>query len=139
MTTPETAPPSGSSAAAAAGGRAPRGENLAHPVSVRFMVGVLVALLILTVITVAVSYFDLGTANLFVAMLIASMKASLVALFFMHLFWDKPFNGVILVCSFLFLGIFIGLALLDTKEYHHELVPMYDKEFQKIQFEESTG
>ena len=118
----------------AAPGRTPRGENLAHPVSVKFMVGILGALLILTIITVAVSYVHLGTANLFVAMLVASMKASLVALFFMHLFWDKPFNGLILVSSFLFLGVFIGLALLDTKEYHGDLTPMYDDPTQQQQF-----
>jgi hypothetical protein len=53
----------------------------------------------------------------------------------MHLRWDKPFNGLILVGSFLFLGIFIGFALLDTKEYQHELVPMYEKPGQLEQFD----
>ncbi len=113
-----------------------RGEHLAHPVAVKFMAGILGALMLLTIITVAVSEVDLGNANLFIAMIVASMKAALVALFFMHLRWDKPFNGLILVGSFLFLGIFIGFALLDTKEYHHELTPMLDTPSQKVQFDE---
>ena len=43
------------------------------------------ALLVLTVVTWLVSYVNLGLMNVAVAMLIASLKASLVALFFMHL------------------------------------------------------
>jgi cytochrome c oxidase subunit 4 len=113
----------------------PRGENLAHPVPAPFMVKILLALLVLTVITVVVSYIELGNANLFVAMIVASIKASLVALFFMHLRWDKPFNGLILIGSFLFLGIFIGFALLDTKEYQHELQPMFEAPPQQLQFD----
>lgn len=111
----------------------PRGEALAHPVPEKFLAGILMILLFFTVVTVAVSYIDLGNANLFVAMIVASIKASIVALFFMHLRWDKPFNGLILVSAFFFLGIFIGFALLDTKEYQHELVPMIELEGQKQQ------
>jgi len=44
-----------------------------------------VALLVLTAATVWVSYFNLGMWNAAVALVIASMKASLVAIFFMHL------------------------------------------------------
>ena len=111
-------------------------EHLAHPVSVKFMVGILMALFFLTFITVAVSHIDVGRAgNLFIALFIASIKAVLVALFFMHLRWDKPFNGVILVGSFAFLILFIALALLDTGEYQHEIVPMLDSPAQQQQFD----
>lgn len=110
-------------------------DSLAHPVPVKFLVGILVALLFLTWVTVAVSYIDLGNANLFVAMFVASIKASLVSLFFMHLFWDKPFNGLILVASFVFLGLFIAFAMLDTGEYQHEIVPMENDPAQTIQFD----
>jgi len=51
-------------------------------------VAVFVALLILTVVTVAVAQVDLGPANMPVAMLVATMKASLVALIFMQLKYD---------------------------------------------------
>lgn len=43
------------------------------------------SLLVMTVVTVAVSFFNLGLWNATVALIIASVKASLVALYFMHL------------------------------------------------------
>jgi len=100
-------------------------EHLGHPLSVRFLVGILMALLFLTVVTVGVSYIEMGrTVALLVALLVAVVKASLVALFFMHLRWDKPFNSVILVASMAFLILFIAFAKLDTGEYMHEITPM---------------
>ncbi|MBC7924315.1 MAG: cytochrome C oxidase subunit IV family protein [Bryobacteraceae bacterium] len=70
---------------------------------------VLGGLLILTMITVGASYIDFGggTTNVIIAMLIASLKASLVALFFMHLRWDRPLSGIIFVFSLFFLGLFL--------------------------------
>jgi cytochrome c oxidase subunit 4 len=73
----------------------------------------LVALLILTAITVAAAYVNLGSGNVVVALTIATIKASLVVLFFMHLRWDKPVNGIIAMAGFLFLGIFLMFDLLD--------------------------
>jgi cytochrome c oxidase subunit 4 len=74
----------------------------------------LVALLILTAITVGASYIDFGTANVAIALAIASVKATLVALFFMHLRWDKPVNSIIGVAGFLFLGLLLLFTLLDV-------------------------
>lgn len=65
------------------------------------------SLMVLTGITVAVSLVDFGSANLFVAILIASVKAALVALYFMHLRHDNKFNLVILVTSLLFVALFL--------------------------------
>ena len=104
-------------------------EHLGHPLSVKFLVGILAALLFLTVVTVGVSYIEMGRSlALAVALLVAVIKASLVALFFMHLRWDKPFNSVILVASLAFLILFIGLALLDTGEYQHNITPMTESQ-----------
>jgi cytochrome c oxidase subunit 4 len=71
--------------------------------------GVLAALLFMTVVTVGASYIDFGAGktNVIIAMLIASCKASLVALFFMHLRWDKPMSAIIFCCSLFFLGLFL--------------------------------
>ena len=73
---------------------------------------VLGALLVFTIITVQASYIDFGEMNLVVAMVIATIKASLVALFFMHLRHDK-FNAVIFVGGLLFLAIFLIWTLFD--------------------------
>lgn len=74
------------------------------------------ALIFLTVVTVAASYvhWGSGAANVIIAMLIASIKASLVALFFMHLRWDKPVNAVIFCSTLFFLGLFLIGTLTDT-------------------------
>ena len=76
---------------------------------------VLAVLLILTFITVAASkvQFGSGMINVVIALSIATIKASLVALFFMHLIHDKPFSAIILVSSFVFLGIFLGFCYGD--------------------------
>ena len=55
---------------------------------------ILILLLILTGITVGASYIDFGSGNVAIALFIASIKAILVALFFMHLKDDKPVNGI---------------------------------------------
>ncbi len=73
----------------------------------------LVALLILTIITVGASYIDFGAGNIAIALFIATIKASLVALIFMHLNHEKPINAVIAVAGFLFLGIFLLFTFLD--------------------------
>lgn len=71
------------------------------------------ALLVLTVVTWLVSYLNLGMMNVAVAMLIASLKASLVALFFMHL---RHENRLVLAFALFPLGILlliIGGTLVD--------------------------
>jgi cytochrome c oxidase subunit IV len=73
----------------------------------------LLALLFLTIVTVGASYIDFGAGNVVIALLIASIKATLVALFFMHLRYDKPVNIVIAASGFLFLGIFLMFAFID--------------------------
>ncbi len=75
----------------------------------------LISLLILTGITVGASYihFGSGAANVVVALTIATIKATLVALFFMHLLHDKPVNGLIAAAGFIFLGLFLMFTLLD--------------------------
>lgn len=82
-------------------------------VPLKYYVGTLVSLLVLTFITVFVSRFDFGSMNLVVAMLIASIKASMVALFFMGLKWDKGFNRVILASTLVFLFFFFAFTLSD--------------------------
>lgn len=98
-----------SQAHAAAGG-----AHKPHILPLRTYFLVWIGLLVLTFITVRVSYFDFGTWNLIVAMAVATVKASLVALFFMHLKYDEKFNGVIFLGSLAFLGIFFVLTLADT-------------------------
>ncbi len=71
-------------------------------------------LFILTGITVAVSFIPLGGWNVVVALGIATLKATLVALFFMHLLYDKKIFLVVFLLAILFVGIFIIFTMFDT-------------------------
>src|SRR5271166_6925677 len=84
-----------------------------HIASTGFYIGIFAALICLTIATVKVSYYDFGSANIIIAILIATMKASLVAAFFMHLRHDKLFNTLAFLAAFLFLAIFILLTYDD--------------------------
>ena len=59
-----------------------------HIASRKFYILIWAALMILTGVTAAVSRIDLGSFNAPIAMLIAATKATLVALFFMHMRWN---------------------------------------------------
>ena len=80
--------------------------------------GILAALLVLTFITVGASYVQFGSGflNVIIAIGIASIKASLVALFFMHLRHDKPINAIIFLVSVFFLGLFLISTYTDWAE-----------------------
>jgi cytochrome c oxidase subunit IV len=86
----------------------------AHISSVPFYVAVFLGLLVLTGLTVGQSYVDLGKANLFAVIVIATAKASLVVTFFMHLKWDNKFNALIFISAVLFIGVFFAYTLNDT-------------------------
>ena len=75
---------------------------------------VFTSLLILTGITVFSAQFDFGSFNIILALMIASFKSSLVLLFFMHLYYDNKINLAFILASVIFLGIFIGITMVDT-------------------------
>lgn len=98
-------------------------HGFAHVMPKSILLGVLGALIVLTVLTVGVTMVDLGsTGNFIVAMAIATVKAVLVMGFFMHLVWDTRFNAVIFLSSFFFVILFLMVSLLDRQEYQ----PMID-------------
>ncbi len=92
-------------------------HGVGHIVPVRVLFTTGIGLLILTVVTVLAAKIDLGEFNIWIALAIAVLKGSLVLLFFMHLLYDRPFNGIIFVTSIAFVALFISFALTDTKEY----------------------
>jgi len=94
-----------------------------HVSSSAMFTKVLVALLILTAITVSSSRVDFGGANMLIAMAIASIKASLVIAFFMHMKWDTAINKIVFLSSFLFLSLLFVFTLADlaTRRVDHEM------------------
>ena len=73
-----------------------------------------ISLLVLTGITVGAAFVNLGPFNPIIALLIATIKATLVLLFFMHVKGaSEKLTGVIIVSGFFFLAILITLSLAD--------------------------
>jgi cytochrome c oxidase subunit 4 len=97
-------------------------HGLAHTTPVWLLVAILGVLLVLTILTVSVTSFDLGQqGNLVVAMIIATIKAALVCSFFMHLFWDKKFHLILFLTSILFVILFLSLTVNDRGEYEKDI------------------
>ncbi|MCC9642228.1 cytochrome C oxidase subunit IV family protein [Rhodopirellula sp. JC740] len=89
--------------------------DFAHPMPMGMLFSVFFALVFLTVVTVAQSNYNLGSFDIAVVMFIATIKALLVGLFFMHLAFDKPFNLIVFLSSFVFVGLFVVITLSDAK------------------------
>lgn len=88
-----------------------------HAVPLRILTGVWAALMILTAITVYAAQFSFGPMEVVVAMVIATIKASLVCAYFMHLRYDKPFHTFVFIAALAFVGLFIAFALMDARQY----------------------
>jgi cytochrome c oxidase subunit 4 len=73
----------------------------------------MIALLILTATTCAVSFIDMGKMNTVVAVAIAFAKASLVALILMHLRYSRRLMRVVVAAGLFWLGILIALTMSD--------------------------
>lgn len=105
-----------------------------HICSSKTFLGILAALFFLTFITVAVSRFDFGRANMWIAMAVAAVKATLVMTVFMHLLWDTTINKIFFISSFIFLGIlFIFtfadlMARADLETRHGRVAPLDSSE-----------
>jgi cytochrome c oxidase subunit 4 len=86
----------------------------AHTTSPAIYPKILGVLLALTVVTVLAAGVDFGAGNVVIALVIASVKASLVALFFMHLRHDKPMSAIIFVTGLVMLALFLVFCIIDT-------------------------
>lgn len=89
-------------------------DHGAHDHSKSYL-NVLIALAVLTFVTVAVSRFHFGRAgNIAVGLLIATVKASLVVMFFMHLKYEQRWWAGIVLFPLFLVFIIIGSNLPDT-------------------------
>jgi cytochrome c oxidase subunit 4 len=85
-----------------------------HVVPLQTNIKTLLTLIVLTGITVyTAKYVDLGEYNLLLAMFIASVKATVVLGWFMHLKYDGKMNRAIALCGIAFLALFLGFSYLD--------------------------
>lgn len=71
------------------------------------------ALMVLTFITVALSYVHLGRANVIAALAVAGLKATLVVLWFMHVKHNTPLIKLTAATGFLWLIFMFSITFSD--------------------------
>jgi cytochrome c oxidase subunit IV len=80
---------------------------------VRIYISVFVALMVLTVVTVAVSYLHLSVPMaVTVALLVATVKGALVACYFMHLISERKLIYAVLLLTVVFFAVLLALPVL---------------------------
>ncbi|QDT64840.1 cytochrome C oxidase subunit IV family protein [Calycomorphotria hydatis] len=95
---------------------------ISHVMSIPMLLGVFFALVALTILTVYIgTQYSLGMFEIYVSLGIATVKAILVATFFMHLKYDKPLNGLMFGFSLIFVALFLGLVMIDSAAYQPEI------------------
>ena len=91
-------------------------EGLGHIVPQSVYLRTLGTLLFLTVVTVAIAQVDFGAMNAVVALFIATVKALLVASFFMHLKFEKRLIILFAIYPIVLLFLFIGSNVMDVRD-----------------------
>jgi cytochrome c oxidase subunit IV len=84
-----------------------------HVVPKSLYLAIFGALMVLTIITVAVAFVDLGNMNVAVAMVVAVIKATLVVLFFMHVKYASLTTKLVVISSIVWLGFLFFITLSD--------------------------
>lgn len=112
-----------------------------HITSPALLWATFIALVALTVLTVVVAAFvpldnfpvqlvlpmvfdnpmDLSWLDMPITLSIATAKALLVAVIFMHLQHDKLFNSVLLIGATIFMVLFVGMVVLDSAQYQPQV------------------
>jgi cytochrome c oxidase subunit 4 len=85
-----------------------------HVISTKLYVIIWISLMCLTVITAGVSFIDLGPLNTIVALSIATFKAILVVLIFMHVkYTSEKLTKAVVISAIFFLFLLLALSMAD--------------------------
>jgi cytochrome c oxidase subunit 4 len=94
-----------------------------HIVSPKVYAAIFAALLLFTGITVWAAFQNFGKFNIVIALAIATVKATLVVLYFMHARYSPKRTQLVIVCSVFWLAIMLALTLTDYTTRSHETQP----------------
>ena len=94
-------------------------EHLEHHLGFGAYFGVLLALLVLTAVSFYVARFDWGAWDVVVALAIATTKATLVALYFMHLINARFASRMVVIFSAVLVLIMISILFTDVGFREH--------------------
>jgi cytochrome c oxidase subunit 4 len=84
-----------------------------HIVPPKVYIGIFLSLMVLTTATVAAAYVNLGPFNIVIALAIASLKATLVVLYFMHARYSPKRTHMVIIAAVFWLAIMLALTLSD--------------------------
>jgi cytochrome c oxidase subunit 4 len=88
-------------------------EHTDHIVSPGIYLTIILCLLALTAATVAAAYVNLGPLNIVVALAIATLKATLVVLFFMHAKYVPKRTQLVIIAGIFWLGLLLFMTMSD--------------------------
>jgi len=88
-------------------------RNKTHIVSYKVYLITLVGLIALTLISVGVTYIQLANLTIFTALLLASIKSTLVLIYFMHLKFDNRILQILVAAVFILIALVILITFLD--------------------------
>jgi cytochrome c oxidase subunit 4 len=88
-------------------------EEKHHIVPYRTFLLVLLALLVFTFVSIAVTSYDLGPLTVVTALLLATIKTVLVLIYFMHLKFDVKMFGILVAAVLALIGVVIFITFLD--------------------------
>lgn len=84
-----------------------------HIIPIRTYLLIFAALFVLLILTVAVAFIDVGPLNIVIALTIATAKALLILLYFMHVRYSNRLTWVFASAAFFWLIILLGLTMTD--------------------------
>jgi cytochrome c oxidase subunit IV len=96
-------------------------HGLGHAMPAATLLATFAALVLLTIITVTASTLGLGRWEIWATLGIATVKGTLVALYFMHLRYDRPFHALLAVFCLVFVFLLLGLTILDSQGYQPDI------------------
>ena len=88
-------------------------EHTEHIVKPGTYMAIIISLLILTGLTVYAAYVNLGKYNIVVALAIATLKAMLVVLFFMHAKYSPRRTQLVIIAGVFWLALLLFMTLSD--------------------------
>jgi cytochrome c oxidase subunit 4 len=94
-----------------------------HIVSPKMYAVIFLSLMAGTAITVWAAFQNFHQFNIVIALGIATIKAALVVLYFMHARYSPKRTQLVIVCSVFWLAIMLVLTLADYRTRSHEMQP----------------
>ncbi len=91
-----------------------------HIVSPKIYLAIFTTLMAGTGMTVWAAFQNFGKFNIVIALAIATIKATLVVLYFMHARYSPKRTQLVIVCSVFWLAIMLSLTLADYNTRRHE-------------------